>query len=203
MPLAFPEVVMKVADHEEDARRGPVARLARFAGRSRRWGSLRWLPFAAAVIGFGVLGFSLAGIDEPPRERSITVVAEKYAYSPGVIRVNRGDTVRLSFASLDVVHGFYLEGHDLDVKVTPMQSTVEVRHPSDRDRVERSEEVVFVASREGKFRYRCSETCGTVHPFMLGELIVGPNRLLPTSLGLTFGILVGGLALVAWPREER
>jgi plastocyanin len=171
------------------------------ADRNSTW--LRGVLFASVVVACGLVGFGLTSSDQEPREWAITVVAEKYAYDPAVIRVNRGDTLRLRFASLDVVHGFYLEGHDLDVKVTPMKSSVEVRRPSEKGKSELAEEVVFVADREGKFRYRCSETCGAVHPFMLGELIVGPNRLLPVSLGLTLGILVGGLALAAWPREER
>ncbi len=171
-------------------------------GRWRQWCSPRRLLASLAVLACGAVGFALAPAGEAPRERTLSVVASRYAYDPPVIRVNRGDTLKLRLASEDVVHGFYLEGHDLDVKITPMRSQVEVRHPSRRDVVEHAEEVVFVANREGKFRFRCSETCGTVHPFMLGELIVGPNRLLPSSLGLVLGMLVGGLVLVVWPQES-
>lgn len=155
-----------------------------------------------AVLGFGALGFLLAPATEPPQERAFTIAAAQYAYDPPVIRVNRGDTLRLRFASQDVIHGFYLEGHDLDVKITPMQTHVELRRPSRPGQVEQMEEVILTTVREGKFRFRCSETCGTVHPFMLGELIVGPNRLLPSSLGLVLGLLVGGLVLAVWPQER-
>ena len=70
----------------------------------------------------GTLGFVVAPGVSKPQEREFTVVTTKYAYEPAVIRVNKGDTVRLRFASPDVVHGFYLEGHGIDVKIYPMRA---------------------------------------------------------------------------------
>ncbi len=70
----------------------------------------------------GTLGFVVAPGVSKPQEREFTVVTTKYAYEPAVIRVNKGDTVRLRFASPDVVHGFYLEGHSIDVKIYPMRA---------------------------------------------------------------------------------
>lgn len=151
--------------------------------------------FLLSCATFGVLGFLSVPALTKPQERSFTVVARQYAYDPPVIRVNLGDTVHLRFTATDVVHGFYLEGHALDVKVAPMQSTVELYQPNRPGASEPVEEVVFTANREGKFRYRCSHTCGFLHPFMLGELIVEPNRLLPTSIGLAVGVLAGGFLI--------
>lgn len=158
--------------------------------------------FLSTVAGAGLLGFLTAVGVPAPTERSVTIRAHKYGYKPEVLRVNRGDTVRLRFISDDVVHGFYLEGHDLDATIIPLRSTVELRRPSQPGQRELVEEVVFVADREGKFRYRCSQTCGFLHPFMLGELIVEPNRLLPTGMGLAGGILVGAF-LVALLRKDK
>jgi heme/copper-type cytochrome/quinol oxidase subunit 2 len=149
-----------------------------------------------SLAGFGALGFLVGPTLPEPQERSFTVVARRYGYDPAVIRVNRGDTVRLRFVSEDVVHGFYLEGHDLDVRITPMRSTVEVHRSGHAGQPEVVEEIIFRAEREGKFRYRCSQTCGFMHPFMLGDFVVRPNRLLPTSIGLAVGLLVGGFVLV-------
>lgn len=149
-----------------------------------------------------MLGFFSASKSAPPQERVITVQARRYGYEPAVIRVNRGDTIRLRLISADVVHGFYLEGYDLDAAIVPMRSTFDVRHPSRPGPADSVKEVVFQATREGKFRYRCSQTCGFLHPFMLGEFIVGPNRLLPTGLGLALGCLLGGLAAALLSRKE-
>jgi plastocyanin len=170
-----------------------------------RLGRHPFLPgaaFVASVLVLGGLGFALGSRSRAPQEHSVTVLARAYAYDPPVIRVNKGDTLRLRLASLDVVHGFYLEGHDLDVTVVPMRSQVEVRHPSRPGERESVEEVVITADREGKYRYRCSHTCGFLHPFMQGELIVEPNRLLPTGIGMTLGVLLGGFLFVTLRPEE-
>jgi heme/copper-type cytochrome/quinol oxidase subunit 2 len=145
----------------------------------------------------GAVGFFATTESSEPQEQLITVRARQYAYDPEVIRVDRGDTVRLRLISEDVVHGFYLEGHDLDVRILPLEPEVELRRPSAPGKVEKVEEVVFAADTEGKFRYRCSRTCGYMHPFMQGELIVEPNRLLPTSMGLAVGLLLGALVVAA------
>lgn len=112
--------------------------------------------------------------------------------------MNLGDEVHIRLSSLDVVHGFYLEGYDVDLLIEPGEKELKVRHPSSDEEYRRLEEVVFVANRRGKFRYRCSQTCGFLHPFMLGELIVEPNSLFPLAVGLVFGILIGGFVLI-WP----
>ncbi|MBI2821435.1 MAG: hypothetical protein HYX74_04370 [Acidobacteria bacterium] len=152
--------------------------------------------FLMIVSGLGALGFVLAPAAPAAKERTITVRAHRYGYDPEIIRVNRGDAVRLRFVSEDVTHGFYLEGYDLDVGISPMHVGVELRKPSQPHKLEVVDEVAFTADREGKFRYRCSMTCGFLHPFMLGEFIVSPNRLFPVSLGLTWGVLVGGFLVV-------
>ena len=56
-----------------------------------------------------------------------------------------------------------------------------------------SERVVFVADKVGKFRFRCSVACGTLHPFMIGELIVGPNLPYLRAVGLALVVLAATL----------
>jgi plastocyanin len=152
--------------------------------------------FLLVASGVCALGYVLAPAIAVPQERSFTIHMRKYEYTPPVLHVNRGDTVRLKFVAEDVVHGFYLEGHDLDATVAPLRAAVQVLRPSTGKR-ETLEEVAFTATREGKFRYRCSQTCGYLHPFMLGEMIVRPNRLLPASIGMAIGILLAGFLVVA------
>jgi heme/copper-type cytochrome/quinol oxidase subunit 2 len=51
----------------------------------------------------------------------------------------------------------------------------------------------FVASQQGTFRFRCTTTCGNLHPFMVGKLEVGQNTLLWRAMALSGLVLVGGL----------
>ena len=48
-----------------------------------------------------------------PQERHVTVQAHSFAFEPGVVRVNRGDTIVLTVESVDVVHGLYVDGYDV------------------------------------------------------------------------------------------
>lgn len=127
--------------------------------------------------------------------QTITVVARQYGYEPHRIVVNVGDAVRLRLVSRDTVHGFYLEGHDLDARIFPGRLGFELRRPSRGGQVETVEEVLVRFDRPGKFRYRCSVACGSLHPFMQGELVVRPN--VPFAAGVA-GVALIALALVAW-----
>jgi len=147
------------------------------------------------VLG-GLGGFLFAAVHQaPPQDRTFTITAHKYAYDPLVLRVNRGDHIRLQLVAKDVTHGFYLEGYDVEAKMRPENGSFWARQPSQGGDYKEVEEISFVASRPGKFRYRCSITCGYMHPFMQGELIVSPNYLYSTSVGLSVGMALGMLLL--------
>ncbi len=142
------------------------------------------------VAGAGAAGGVLQP-SAPPQERRIKMTARQYAFDPPVVKVNKGDTLRLRITSLDVIHGLYMEAFDFNVKIIPDSPYLELTHPSRPDEpAKKVEEVVFVADKTGKFRYRCSHTCGTMHPFMQGELVVAPNRLLGAGVGGLVGLLL-------------
>jgi cytochrome c oxidase subunit 2 len=124
-----------------------------------------------------------------PVTHHVTLAAEQFAYDPPVLRVNRGDRVLLTLQARDVVHGFYLDGYDIETRVEPGIS----------------QQVEFVADRVGKYRYRCSVSCGTLHPFMIGELVVEPNLIYGRAVGLTLVILGATLFYLRRfpPREMR
>lgn len=157
------------------------------------------------LLGLLLAAGALAGLlpaliwQTPPQARSVTITARKYGYEPSVIQVNRGDRLRIQLVAADVTHGFYLEGYDLDAKARPENPTFWLRHPSAGGdahaggEYQEIQEIDFVASRAGKFHYRCSITCGYMHPFMQGELIVSPNYLYSASVGLSLALAAGML----------
>jgi len=144
------------------------------------------LPFAALALVVLLLPIPLAAA---PVTHEVTLVADQFAFDPSVLRVHRGDRVLLTLQAADVVHGFYLDGYGIQARVEPGIS----------------QQVEFVADRAGKYRYRCSVSCGTLHPFMIGELVVGPNLPYTRAAGLTLVVLGATLFYLRRfpPREMR
>jgi cytochrome c oxidase subunit II len=115
-----------------------------------------------------------------PAERVFRIEASSYAYTPSEISVNPGDRVTIELTATDVVHGLYLDGYDLSLSADPGQTA----------------RLSFVADRPGSFRFRCSVTCGPLHPFMIGKLRVGPNWLLWRAFGLALLAALAGNWLI-------
>ena len=132
------------------------------------------MPRSIIVIVFCLLGVLILMAPWPATvlsagEREVHVRARQYAYAPGVLHVSQGDQVTLILEAEDVTHGLYVDGYGVDLVAVPG----------------RPARASFVADREGKFRLRCSKVCGSLHPFMLGELIVEPNGPWWRAVGLT------------------
>jgi heme/copper-type cytochrome/quinol oxidase subunit 2 len=128
----------------------------------------------------GLLALAIVAVPNPialaaPADQHIRIEASSFQYTPEAIQVNPGDHVTIALVSTDVVHGLYIDGYDLNVTADPGQTAT----------------LSFVADRAGSFRFRCSVTCGALHPFMIGKLNVGSNDLLWRAIGL------GALAVVA------
>jgi heme/copper-type cytochrome/quinol oxidase subunit 2 len=127
-----------------------------------------WPWFALALIALAIAFMPLPIGSVVPGSQSVRLVASQYEFSPGVISVNQGDQVTIKLISTDVVHGLYLDGYDLEVTADPGQNAT----------------LSFIADKSGTFRFRCSVTCGPLHPFMIGKLKVGNNTLLWRGLAL-------------------
>jgi plastocyanin len=129
----------------------------------------RYAPWLAlAGLGLLVAWAPLPAQAALPVDRTIRLEAQSFEYTPPVIHVNQGDRVTLEVVSTDVVHGIYIDGYGLEASADPGQTA----------------RLTFVADQSGSFRFRCSVTCGALHPFMIGKLKVGSNTLLWRGLGL-------------------
>jgi len=133
------------------------------------------------VLGAGVIAFApMPGASTTPANRRVRIEASSFTYSPATIAVNPGDRVTIDLVSTDVVHGLYLDGYNVQVTADPG----------------RTASLSFVATRAGMFRFRCSVTCGSMHPFMIGKLHVGRNDLFWRAIALSVLAGLAGLSLV-------
>ncbi len=155
-----------------------------------------WIPVLFTILGAISAGISGFGTDAPAT-KEIIIRARQYAYDPPKIIANIGDTLHLKLVSMDVVHGFFLEGYDVDAEIYPGVNTFKIRKPSEGYTWEDTEELTVILNRRGKFRYRCSHTCGSMHPFMQGELIVNPNTPYHAGLGGIAGFTIGLLLMMS------
>lgn len=112
---------------------------------------------AAALAAMMFAIAATAGHSQTPPRRVITVVAERFSFTPSEITVDAGEEVELRLKSEDTAHGFRIggvvnvtvpkRGHDpLAVTIGPLAA--------------------------GRYPFECSRVCGAGHNFMRGVLIV-------------------------------
>jgi cytochrome c oxidase subunit 2 len=88
----------------------------------------------------------------------IRVSAERFAFTPSEIVVEKGTTIEFHLTSDDTDHGFRIIGTDVNAEI-----------PKRR----RGETVVkYVADTEGRFVIECSRPCGAGHTAMRAILVV-------------------------------
>lgn len=110
--------------------------------------------------------------------RVINLIAKRFEYSPNRISVQKGELLTIRMESLDVTHGFYLDGYGVKIKARPGLIG----------------KVTFVADKTGRFSFRCSETCGEFHPYMIGFMDVSPNsrfNVFTSAMGISFIAILG------------
>ena len=108
---------------------------------------------AAGGLVLGALaGWTLAA----PAPRIIDVVAKKFEFVPGEIRVGRGEAVALRFTAPEVPMGFNLADFNLRADIVPGRVTT----------------VQFTADKAGTFTFLCDVFCGSGHEDMSGTLVV-------------------------------
>jgi len=131
------------------------------------------LVFFVAVIGIAVL----KGIDVPtcvtdfkpfdkgelvqvgPKEYQLKLLARMWAFQPNEVVVPVGSKVTIYTTSLDVQHGFEIEGKAVNLMTIPGAVN--------------KAEVVF--NRPGEYRFVCNEFCGIGHQSMYGVVKVLPE----------------------------
>ncbi len=95
-------------------------------------------------------------IQKGEREYEVHLLARMWSFEPNRIEIPVGSKVTIYTTSLDVQHGFEIEGKAVNLMTLP--GTVNKM------------EIVF--NRRGSYRIVCNEYCGLGHPAMYGEIIV-------------------------------
>ena len=141
----------------------------RGAVTTKRLGSLGFPVFLLLASAEAAAPELPAASGEP---RLVNVQAKRFEYMPNEITLQKGELVTLRLESLDVTHGLYLDGYGIDLKARPGMVG----------------KATFVADKAGRFTFRCSETCGEFHPYMVGFVTVEPNKRWHVFVGATLGL---------------
>jgi len=160
---------------------------------------------ALILIGLSLLAalsvpLLLHRVHREPQTRTIVLEAHKYGYSPARIFVNQGDTIIFKPTSKDVTHGFLLDGYNLEFTIKQeniayLKYTWEDDDGQKHTDWDKVHEIEMTADRAGKFIFRCTQTCGNLHPFMTGELIVRPNSAYASMVSLSVWLV---MAMLLW-----
>ena len=132
--------------------------------------------FWLLVTGYWLLSSSCFAQEE----KFFEIKAKKFSYIPNIIKVNKGDRVKIRLISEDVQHGLFIDGYAKKTSAYPGQEG----------------SLTFVAQKSGRFTFRCSVTCGEFHPYMVGYLVVGPNSRFRGYTILTLILGTGSILLV-------
>ena len=112
----------------------------------------KWSLAAAAAL--SLLGAGLAvSAQEPP---VIEVAAKRFQFTPGEIRLKKGEPALLRLHSEDVTHGFFMRALGIDTIIEPGKVT----------------EVKVTPAEAGRFTVICDHFCGSGHGNMKLTIVV-------------------------------
>lgn len=97
-------------------------------------------------------------IQVAPGRYEAHVVSKMFAFRPSRLKVPKGSVVDFYVTSSDVVHGFYIDGTDINLMAIPSA----VNYAQAR------------FDRPGKYQVICHEYCGGSHQEMVGIVEVTP-----------------------------
>ena len=95
---------------------------------------------------------------EQTRHQVVTILAERFSFTPSEIRVAVGTSLELRIHSNDTMHGFRIIGNNINILVPKRRQGEAI--------------VRFQAVDVGRYEFECSRLCGAGHNFMRGAIIV-------------------------------
>ena len=117
----------------------------------------RCAVMALVLVGVGASVGSRVAAQDRGRE-VVSILAERFSFTPSEVRVTVGTTVELRVRSDDTMHGFRIVGGGIDIAVPKRRQGEAV--------------VMFEAREVGRYEFECSRLCGAGHNFMRGAIVV-------------------------------
>lgn len=103
-----------------------------------------------------LLCLAAAQAQPPARHKVIEISAQRFAFSPSIITLKKGETVTLRLRSEDVVHGFFIRTFNIDTDLQPGKTT----------------EFEVTPQKTGTFTVICDHFCGEGHGNMALKVVV-------------------------------
>ncbi len=91
-----------------------------------------------------------------PDTYELQMVARMWAFQPSTVRLPVGSTVDLYVTSQDIIHGFKIEEHNVNLMAIP--GAINYLRVS--------------FNKPGEFLFACHEFCGAAHHTMAGRIII-------------------------------
>jgi len=127
---------------------------------------LALIAFAAIKLGISVPGCVTSVkpftdgklVEVSPGRYEAHVVSRMFSFKPSPMKVPRGSIVDFYVTASDVVHGFYIDGTDVNLMAIPNAVNYAQAH----------------FDKPGKYQVICHEFCGMGHQDMVGTIEVIP-----------------------------
>ncbi len=121
--------------------------------KGSRWILLGSLSLLATTILTAAPGLPARAAEQP---RVINITAKRFGFTPNLITLKKGETVKLRLTSEDVTHGFFMKAPQLDEIIAPGQPT----------------EITLTPQQEGRYTTICDHFCGAGHGNMSMTIVV-------------------------------
>ena len=124
------------------------------------WSSALTRFAAASACLFVLAALGVLALAQEAAERTFTVSAHKYAFTPARLEVRQDDLVRVSFSTADIPHSFTIDKYRIAKRVEPGKAVV----------------FEFRADQPGRFPIYCNLTADEGCRKMIGELVVQARK---------------------------
>ncbi len=101
---------------------------------------------------------TLFQIDE--NEYELHMITRMWAFEPSSVTLPVGSTVHLYVTSRDIIHGFKIEGKNVNLMAVPQTINY----------------IPVTFNEPGEYFFACHEFCGAAHHLMAGRIIITDNE---------------------------